>query len=504
MITRDVCLVWLLIVSIARAGLDDKAMNEARSLRDRGEFEKATALLQSQIDQSSPPLVENERRATEFEIERIRRIRQDYPAKRESVLKKITDQAPGFTEAEFDEIEKAGKFDIMVIDGQKFYAGSSARNIFMRDFDLRKRRKKESKPDTTCQRLYAHMLRVKEAQKLSRDTLLLPQDFMTTYILTVKKDAVPEGKTIRCWLPYVRAYPFLSGATMIEADPPKYVLAPPEYPHRTVYMEKTAQKDADTRFMIRFIFRCWARANTINPADVQPYRKDAPDYQYYTAEHKPHNDLNNDLLKKLNAEIVGGETNPYTAARRIYDWMTKNLIYQFAREYSTLENISLYTASGRAGDCGQHSMLFMTLCRMNGIPARWQSGWEMFEAGGNNMHDWNEIYIEPFGWIPVDADMAINIALYSDDLLDTTQSKELADWMFGNMDHFRMAVNSDWGAPLYPPKNDFRSETVDFQRGEVEYDNHNLYFDKWSWDMDIQPITAEQAMELTRKIIPPP
>jgi hypothetical protein len=145
-------------------------------------------------------------------------------------------------------------------------------------------------------------------------------------------------------------------------------------------------------------------------------------------------------------------------------------------------------------------MLFIALCRMNGIPARWQSGWESFEAKGNNMHDWCEFYIEPYGWLPADPDMAVIALHYGADVLDSTQTQELVDWMFGSMDHFRLATNSDFGAPLFPPKQDFRSETVDFQRGEVEADGKNLYFDKWSWDMEIEPISQSMAFELTKSL----
>ena len=39
--------------------------------------------------------------------------------------------------------------------------------------------------------------------------------------------------------------------------------------------------------------------------------------------------------------------------------------------------------------------------------------------------------------------------------------------------------------PLYPAKRFPRSETVDFQRGEVEWKGGNLYFDKWSWNIKV-------------------
>jgi len=47
-----------------------------------------------------------------------------------------------------------------------------------------------------------------------------------------------------------------------------------------------------------------------------------------------------------------------------------------------------------------------------------------------------------------------------------------------------MIVNTDWGAALVPPKHSMRSEPADFQRGEVEIDGKNLYFDQWDFDVE--------------------
>jgi len=477
-------------------------MEEAFQLRQRGEFEKATQLLRAYLEETSPSLSPEEKRAAEFEIERMRRILLDYTLSEKDVFERIRKRVPNFTEDEFKRLEQEGHFDIQFIDGRKLYVNSSVSNLFLRVPELRAR-DKDRKPDLTYRKLYDHMQRVREARKLSSDFLVLPQDFAVTYTLSVKPNVVADGTVIRCWLPYVRMFPFQSDVWLLRSDPANVLIAPPEAPHRTVYLEKVARKDEPTVFSIHFIYRCWARASSVDPATIQPYRKDAPDYAYYTADRKPHLDLSNELLVKLNREIVGDETNPYLIARRIYDWIANNTIYQYAREYSTLDNISCYVASRRAGDCGQHGMLFIALCRLNGIPARWQSGWESFEYKGNNMHDWCEFYVEPYGWLPADPDMAVNFIHYGREVLTASEIRELVDFMFGSMDHFRLATNSDFGAPLIPPKQDFRSETVDFQRGEVEADGHNLYFDKWNWDMEIKPITAAEALALSSRLVPP-
>jgi hypothetical protein len=51
-------------------------------------------------------------------------------------------------------------------------------------------------------------------------------------------------------------------------------------------------------------------------------------------------------------------------------------------------------------DCGQEALLFITLCRLNGIPAHWETGWTT--GPDKNMHDWCEIYLAPYGWVPAD------------------------------------------------------------------------------------------------------
>ena len=452
---RGFCIVLFVIASCAGAAVDERALGDAMALRERGEFEKAVATLRAYIDQTSGTLSPEDRSTVDFEIERVRRIRQDYRLTREMLLAQIRERVPDFAEAELDAMEREGKLDAMVIDGQKLYVGSSKANLFLRVPGLRARWKHQP-GDSTYQKLYAHMKRVKEAQQTTSETLVLPQDWLVTYTLVVKPGAAPDGAEIRCWLPFARAIPSQTEIHLLDTQPAVRFISQPEALHRTLYFEATAKKDLPTTFMASFTYRCRARVYQLDPAAALPPQRQRPEYIYYTAERKPHIDFSNENLRKIHAEITAdGESNPVVLAKRIHDWIAKNTIYQFAREYSTLDNISGYTAGRRAGDCGQHGMLFIALCRMCGIPARWATGWEQFEAKGNNMHDWCEICIEPWGWIPVDPDMAVNFTQHSDDQLSATQAKELSDWMFGNMDNFRLTVNGDYGAPLTPPRRIF-------------------------------------------------
>src|SRR5437763_4566234 len=131
----------------------------------------------------------------------------------------------------------------------------------------------------------------------------------------------------------------------------------------------------------------------------------------------------------LTRKHSGNETNPYLKAKNFYDWIAKQIKYSYAIEYSTIRNISDYCRSRGYGDCGQEALLFMTLCRLQGIPARWQSGWNIF-PGAKSIHDWAEIYLAPYGWMPVDPFMGIYAMRYATSL-SPEQRREIRDFYFG-------------------------------------------------------------------------
>lgn len=83
---------------------------------------------------------------------------------------------------------------------------------------------------------------------------------------------------------------------------------------------------------------------------------------------------------------------------------------------------------------------------------------------------------EGVGWVPVDQSFGIPAF---------ARNADEEYFFLGGIDSWRMIVNTDYGMPLVPEKKYPRSETVDFQRGEVEWEGGNLYFPQWSYHMDI-------------------
>lgn len=330
--------------------------------------------------------------------------------------------------------------------------------------------------------LNAHHTRVVAAAEQSGRASVLPQRIEFTQSLTVKADAVPAGETVRAWIPYPREIPGQQEQVQwLGSSPGKARVAPASTLQRTAYLEAKAVAGQPTRFEIRYAVTIFARHTAIDPAVVQP----TPAYtalKPYLAEQLPHVRFT-PALKLFSDQVLQGETRPYEVVRKLFAAVDR-IPWAGAREYSTLSNISDYALRSGHADCGQQTLLLIALLRLNGIPARWQSGMVFSDDGSgyNNLHDWGQVYLAPYGWLPMDVTTG---ALASD-------VPALRNFYLGGLDGYRIAFNDDFGQPLVPAKQHFRSETVDSQRGEAEWAGGNLYFDQWSYDFQWRVLPARQ------------
>ena len=191
------------------------------------------------------------------------------------------------------------------------------------------------------------------------------------------------------------------------------------------------------------------------------------DVQQYLGEFAPHI-VFTPYLKALAEEIRGDETNPLVIARRIYDYITLCLRYTYVRNYSSLDSIAEVMAINGKGDCGMQGILFIALCRICGIPARWQSG---LYSGPNDVgeHDWAEFYVPSVGWVYCDPSLGMFAKL---------RNQEFRwNFYFGNIEPYRVPTNCGYQTEFTPKMNHLRKDIVDSQNGEAEYEDTPLYKD---------------------------
>ncbi|HPI72263.1 MAG TPA: transglutaminase-like domain-containing protein [bacterium] len=445
---------------------------------DQGEFTEAQKAMRLELA-TNQGLTAADRLELEFEIERLDRIRKDFTKSEEQVVQYIRTYIPDVTESDLRRWEKEKSLECMTIDGVKRYFSQAGANFFRIDRQARAIKASHDKKHGVVSSRFnyekeaAQIIAAGERQGTRR---VAPQRFRITYTLTVNPDAVPAGETIRAWLPYPReGHPRQTSIQLFHTSPERHLISDNDaYLQRSIYMEQIARAGEPTLFVCSLGFTSFAEYTAIDPAEVQPYDVQSDLYQQYTREQPPHIVFTPEL-REVSRQIIGGETNPYLKAKRIFQWIDGWAPWARSREYSTIDNLSRYAYENKHGDCGIQTLLFMTLARLNGIPVHWQSGFDL-KPGEDNLHDWCEMYLEPYGWVLVDQSYGIK-----------NSKDERVKWFcLGNTDPYRWIVNDDFSQPLYPAKIFPRSETVDFQRGEVEWRGGNLYFDAWDYDYRIE------------------
>jgi transglutaminase-like putative cysteine protease len=457
-----------LCLAVGVASAATPAVQRAIELVDAGRFAEAEASIASGL--KSPSVPADERSALEFERERMRRILLDFTLTQADVKAKVRESIPDLTDQEFAAWDQDGLFEKRVIDGRTLYFQRSPANLFRLSPAAMARHKGPIGPfDGPMETPNEHHRAVVKAAREQRQRSVLPHRVRVTQSISVQADAVPAGETVRAWIPYPRAIKGQQeNIRYIESAPAEHRIAPEAALQRTVYFERPAQAGKRTEFSVTYELTIYAQHTPIDPNEVVA-TKLTPELLEHVRERPPHI-VFTDAIRKFSREVVGDEQNPHAIAQKLFAAVDR-IPWAGALEYSTITNISDYALHAGHADCGQQTLLLMTLLRLNGIPARWQSGMVFSDGEYDNLHDWGMLYLAPYGWVPMDVTTGRMRA--GDPAID--------NFYLGSLDAYRIAFNDDYSQPLSPAKQHFRSETVDSQRGEVEWRGGNLYFDRWQY-----------------------
>ena len=446
---------------------------------DRGDFAGAHNAITTALPDATPL----DAKVLAFQRERMRRIALDFDQDAAQVSERLRRQIPDLTDAEFARWDAQGLLERIDINGKRLYFNRAASNLFRLSAEARARRA-DPKPfvESPLESINPHHRAVIEAAKAAQTDSVLPRRLRITQSLSVHADAVPAGETVSAWIPYPRSIPGQQGdIRLLSSQPATHVVAPESTLQRTVHFEKIAVAGQATEFSISYDVTISARHFDVD-ADKVVVTNTTPELAPFLMQRPPHVVFTDDL-KAFSKRAVGAETNPWRIAQKLFAAVDQ-IPWAGAREYSTISNISDYALHAGHADCGQQTLLLMTLLRLNGIPSRWQSGMMFADNGGVqsywNLHDWGQLYIAPYGWMPMDVTFGqLGVADPAD--------PAVAGFYLGGLDGYRVAFNDDYGRPLVPAKRFARSETVDLQRGEAEWSGGNLYFDQWDYDFVATP-----------------
>lgn len=179
-------------------------------------------------------------------------------------------------------------------------------------------------------------------------------------------------------------------------------------------------------------------------------------------------------IRELADRVVGSETNPVKAARKIYDWLIATVDY-YAKDPKRLTGTdagsATYCLTQKIGNCGDMGPLWIAVARERGFPARMVYG-SFFKPEfdcqdvDQNAHSWVEFYAPGLGWIPMDlalgdlyaADYTVNeenrlpIRRATADGTVGSQPEKL-NYYFGNLEQRRLTWSRGRDLTLNPRQN---------------------------------------------------
>ena len=98
------------------------------------------------------------------------------------------------------------------------------------------------------------------------------------------------------------------------------------------------------------------------------------------------------------AESIEGQTEA-AIVKNIYNYVIDNLEYTLhgKKDWGAVKALQQ-----KKGDCTEYSDLFVAICRAKNIPARVVTGYTMRLDTDSSKHNWAEVYLQKYGWVPFD------------------------------------------------------------------------------------------------------
>ncbi|OLB94464.1 MAG: hypothetical protein AUH30_17545 [Candidatus Rokubacteria bacterium 13_1_40CM_68_15] len=209
---------------------------------------------------------------------------------------------------------------------------------------------------------------------------------------------------------------------------------------RVLYLEATDPKDKELTIVETFGLTRREIRDQVDASKARPLTDaDRARFAKYLEANK-HVVIDNEI-KKLTDEIVGSETNPVLAARKLYDWVLENVEYWVKdpknKKASPVGSTS-YCLTFRTGNCTDFESLWASLARARGIPTQIVYGSFLkpdlrARDQDQSYHCWAEFYAPGLGWVHHDVAVA---DLYHGDFPVNADNEQLlrltvADGVFG-------------------------------------------------------------------------
>ena len=430
---------------------------DLQRLKHAGDFERFFQVAARRLQDPRVPRILKKR--LEYERLMVEDLLGDYVYTPEEALAQLRQEVRDITFEEMETLRDEGTLDWIYVNGQVRYKDDCVASLL------------KTRPDWNPRFLDREDLAGKYKSMEALDDIIrrmkaqggMGLRFRMRSTLTINSQAQRPGERIQVHLPLAIKDAQSSPHPDILTTPRARHIARENHPQRTAFFEEVYQPGM--AFVTEFGYDLKAPYLEPRPEEVSPEQP-----RFDTGEEAPQI-VFTPFLRALARELAGEESNPLKKARAFYDYITTQAVYRYVRPYRSVANIPEYFATGLRGDCGMHALLFITLCRLSGIPAQWQAGWYA-RPGYIYSHDWARFYIAPYGWLYADA--SFGGGAFREGHLDRW------NFYFGNLEPWRMVSNTGFQQAFDPPFPFPRNDPYDNQSGEACYPDRPLKAHEYS------------------------
>lgn len=439
-----------------------------------GDFPLTRELIQAKLQNEKISQTVKRRLAAEINVLALLEKSQ-YPYDEATAQAKMAEAFTDYQSEELRQLVVTNDVEWVYHDGQRYFHARFIDNLVKtrQDYFQRYRFEEENNIDNERQTELDGNITVMKAQGKRQAKITLRQS------LAPKNKPKDDEGPFLAQLPLPRQTGFVSGGNLLETHGPVSQVDSTEALQRTIAF--TTEVAEETAVSVTHEYTLTAEYHDLFPllkqtdfpkqlsvAEIEEHLEDL-------TELAPHIVFTPFLLDLL-AEITEEEMTLAQKAFAIYSFVTTQVNYSYMREYYAIPNISEYCAVNQKGDCGVQALLFITLCRMAGIPARWESGLYVSEFA-QGPHDWAQFYLPTVGWLYADASFGGS----------AYRGGNEARWQyyFGNLDVFRMPANSKIQVPFTTEKQFLRADPIDNQRGEFESRVKGYTYDELDYQVEL-------------------
>lgn len=270
----------------------------------------------------------------------------------------------------------------------------------------------------------------------------IPQrDFEFTYQTKIPP-APKDSKISRVWIPIPRSDANQTISNLKVDTTLKYVRgAEREYGNEYLFLDIPAEKAGQTN-EVQLGFRVTRREHQVALATQPVSAKSSTRMElqrYLQADRRVPLD---GVIAELSAQQTNGIQDPLAKARAVYDYVLATMRYDKTGT-GWGNGDAIWACTAKRGNCTDFHSLFIGMMRAAGVPARFEIGFSVpegqHEGAIAGYHCWAEFYVEPYGWIPVDASEA-------------WKHPEKRDYFFGAHDDNRVQFTLGRDIRLNPPQ----------------------------------------------------